>query len=63
MNIVYDWEKSDWTALPLGVKLNKLVKFGKLPVQFSGVYEYNFEDDYVAPEWTINFTVKLLFPI
>ncbi|MFZ0613034.1 MAG: hypothetical protein WAM73_12405 [Desulfobacterales bacterium] len=36
MNITYDWEKNDWTALPLGVKLAKLVKFGKLPVQFSG---------------------------
>ena len=63
MNVTYDWEKSDWTVLPLGIKLAKLVKFGKLPVQFSGAYEYNFADDYVAPEWTINFTVKFLFPL
>ena len=63
MNVTYDWKKSDWTALPLGVKLAKLVKFGKLPVQFSGAYEYNFADDYVAPQWTVNFTVKFLFPI
>jgi hypothetical protein len=63
MNVTYDWKKSDWTALPLGVKLAKLVKFGKLPVQFSGAYEYNFADDYVAPKWTVNFTVKFLFPI
>lgn len=62
MNITYDWEKDDWTALPLGVKVAKLVKFGQLPVQFSGAYEYNFQDDYVAPEWTINFTLKFLFP-
>ena len=62
MNVTNDCEKSDSTALPLGVKLAKLVKFGKLPVQFSGAYEYNFADDYVAPEWTINFTVKFLFP-
>jgi len=63
MNITYDWKKSDWTALPLGVKLAKLVKFDKLPVQFSGAYEYNFADDEVAPKWTVNFTVKFLFPL
>jgi hypothetical protein len=34
-----------------------------MPVQFSGAYEYNFADDEVAPEWTINFTVKFLFPL
>jgi hypothetical protein len=39
------------------------VKFGKLPVQFAGGYEYNFADDHVAPEWTLNFTVKFLFPV
>jgi hypothetical protein len=63
MNITYDWKKDAWTALPLGVKLAKLVKFGKLPVQFAGAYEYNFADDYVAPKWTINFTAKFLFPV
>jgi hypothetical protein len=63
MNLVYDWDRDDWTALPLGVKLAKLVKFGQLPVQFAGSYEHNFADDYVAPEWTFNFTVKFLFPI
>jgi hypothetical protein len=63
MNITYDWDRDAWTALPLGVKLAKLVKFGKLPVQFAGGYEYNFADDYVAPKWTVNLSVKFLFPI
>jgi hypothetical protein len=63
MNITYDWEQDAWTALPLGVKLARLVKFGRLPVQISGAYEYNFADDYVAPQWTVNVTVKVLFPI
>ncbi|HAJ91619.1 MAG TPA: hypothetical protein DCO71_03200 [Gammaproteobacteria bacterium] len=63
MNATYDWNLNDWTNLPLGVKLSKLVKLGDQPVQFSGYYEYNFQDDYIAPEWTVNFTVKLLFPI
>lgn len=44
MNITYDWEKSDWTSLPLGLKLNKMVRFGgKMPVMFSGSYEYNIQ--------------------
>jgi hypothetical protein len=63
MNVTYDWDRDDWTALPLGVKVARLVKFGKVPVQFAGGYEYNFADDYPAPRWTVNFTVKLLFPI
>jgi len=63
MNVTYDWERDAWTVLPLGVKLARLVKFGKLPVQFAGGYEYNFADDYVAPKWTLNFTVKFLFPV
>jgi hypothetical protein len=63
MNITYDWEQNDWMALPLGVKLSKLHKFGRLPVQFSGYYEYNLQDDFVAPKWTVNFTLKFLFPI
>ena len=63
MNATYDWEKKVWTALPLGVKLAKLMKFGGLPVQFIGSYEYNFAEDYVAPKWTVNFTLKFLFPL
>ena len=45
------------------MKVAKLVKFGDLPVQFSGSYEYNFADDDVAPAWSVIFTVKFLFPL
>lgn len=63
MNITYDWNASRWSNLPLGLKLSKLIKFGKQPVQFSGSYEYNFADDAVSPEWTVNLAVKFLFPL
>ena len=63
MNLTYDWEKNEWTQLPFGIKLAKLVKFGPMPVQFSGAYEYNFADNEVAAEWTVNFTLKFLFPL
>jgi hypothetical protein len=32
-------------------------------VQFSGSAEYNFADDQVAPAWSFNLTIKLLFPL
>ena len=62
MTFIYDWQADRWSSLPLGCKLSKLVKFGCLPVQFSGQYEYDFADDKVGPEHTIRFTVKFLFP-
>lgn len=63
MNVTYDWHRDAWAALPLGVKLAKMVKFGKRPVQFTGSYEYNFANDDVALKWTVSFAVKLLLPI
>lgn len=63
MNVTYDWNRNRWTALPLGVKLSKLVKGGGPPIQFSGSYEYNFADDLPSARWTVNLTAKLLFPI
>jgi len=62
MNVTYDWEKDAWVNLPLGIMVSKLHRFGARPVPFSGSYEYNFADDYVAAEWSVNFTVKFLFP-
>lgn len=63
MTMTYDWERDDWTALPLGAKLTRLLRFGELPVQLSGSYEYDFQDDYVGSEWAINLTAKFLFPL
>ena len=63
MNITWDWKQDDWTSLPLGMKVGKLVKFGTHPVTFTVTGEYNFQDDYAAPEWTTNLSVKFLFPL
>jgi hypothetical protein len=63
-NATYDWDKDVWTNLPLGLKVSKLQRFGDLPVQLSGSYEYNFADDVVAAaRWSLNLTLKFLFPI
>ncbi len=62
MTFVYDWDLSEFTSLPLGVKVSKLTKLGGRPVQWQVSYERNFYDEGVAPEETIGFTVKLLVP-
>ena len=63
MTLTYDWEASQWSSLPLGGKLAKLVHFGKMPVQLSAQYEYNFSDDFGGPQDTIRLTAKFLFPL
>ena len=63
MNFTYDWERNDWTSIPLGMRINKMVRFGKLPVAFSGSFEYNFQDEYEAPKWTISFGMKCVLSL
>lgn len=62
MTFSYDYHAGRWSSLPLGVSLSKLVKFGKLPVQFSLQYEHDFADEPRDPEDTVRFAVKFLFP-
>ena len=62
MTFTYDYEAGRWASLPLGAKIAKLVKFGKLPVQFSLQYEHDFADYQGAPQDTLRFAMKFLFP-
>jgi hypothetical protein len=62
MVFTYDWEADEFTSLPLGVKLSKLIRFGDTPVQFVGSYEHEFFDEGVVQADTISFTVKVLLP-
>lgn len=62
MTFVYDWEAGEFTSLPLGWKISKLGKWGKVPVQVIGSYEYNFYDSGTGPEQTIGLTFKMLLP-
>jgi len=39
MQIVYDWDQTKFTSLPLGVSISKLQKFGGQPIQFNLQYE------------------------
>lgn len=62
MSMTYDWERNKWVSLPLGVALNKLVRIGDKPVQFTASYEHNFYDEGVSASDTVNVTAKLLLP-
>jgi hypothetical protein len=55
-------EASAWSSLPLGAKLNKLVRISGHPVQFSLSYERNFADDFAVPRDLYGVSVKLLLP-
>jgi hypothetical protein len=61
MQIVYDWDGSEFTSLPLGLQISKLHKFGDQPVQFSAQYEHNFYDDDVGASDTFRASAKFLF--
>jgi hypothetical protein len=62
MQIVYDWNETRFTRVPLGLQIAKLQRFGEQPVQFSLQYEHNFVEDLVASSDTVRATVKFLIP-
>lgn len=59
---VYDWEKGAWTSAPFGLSFAQIVKVGGQPVKLSLAADYNFIDDYVAPDWTLRLGVALILP-
>lgn len=63
MTATYDWDRHDWTSLPLGVKVSRLFRPADgPPTQLSLQYEHNFADDHVVAEDTWSISVKVLLP-
>lgn len=59
-----NWEADSgqrWTV-PIGGGIGKLHKFGNQPVDFKFQSFYNLESPDMAADWSVQFTVKLLFP-
>ena len=59
-----DWEKpsgNQWTV-PVGGGFGKLVRFGKLPVDFKVQAFTNVEKPTGGPDWSLMFAMKFLFP-
>jgi hypothetical protein len=62
--ITADWEKSSsnqWTV-PFGGGVGRLMRFGKLPVDFKLQAFGNVEKPKGGPDWSVMFAVKFLFP-
>jgi hypothetical protein len=53
----YDLKAGKWTSIPLGGRVAKMTKAGKVPLRLFVDAEYNFADSVVAPEWTFRFAV------
>ena len=58
----YDWERSAFVNLPVGLQLSKVASIGGQSVKWSINPEYNLRDQQGLPEWTIRFGVSLLVP-
>ena len=62
--ITANWEAGSdnrWTV-PLGGGGGRLVKHGKQPVDYKLQVFYNVEKPKLSADWSLQFTVKLLFP-
>jgi hypothetical protein len=62
--ITADWEQGSgdrWTV-PLGLGVGRLVRHGSQPVDYRLAAYSNVEKPSFASNWSLQFTVKLLFP-
>lgn len=57
----YDFERSRWTSMPLGGRVEKLVSIGTLNARLYIEYEHNFKDNDVAPSDIFRFAFVPLF--
>jgi len=62
--ITANWEapSSDRWTVPFGGGIGRLVRFGSQPVDFKLAAYWNAERPTNAPDWSLQFTVKFLFP-
>ena len=62
--ITANWEADSnnrWTV-PLGGRIGKILRLGKLPVNTQLAFYYNVEHPDVGPEWQTRFQFQFLFP-
>lgn len=58
----YDWERSTFVNLPIGVQLSRVVNVGGQSIKWSINPEYNLRDLDGLPEWSVRFGLSLLVP-
>jgi hypothetical protein len=60
--ITANWEIDDEWTVPVGGGIGRLLRIGKIPVDFKLAAYYNVEKQRYGPEWDLQFTVKFLLP-
>ena len=55
LSYTYNFKQNRWAGVPIGGRVEKLVRFGKLPVRLYFDVEYNLMNDDIAPQWTFRF--------
>jgi hypothetical protein len=53
----YDLTNSEWTSIPFGLRVERLVLFGDLPARVYVDAEYNFLSSEIVPKWTFRFAI------
>lgn len=63
-NMVFnmDWNEGKFTSIPLVASIGRVVKLGSIPANIALEPEYNLYHDGLSAEWTVRFSVTLLFP-
>jgi hypothetical protein len=58
----YDWDRSEFVNLPIGLQLSKVASIGGQSVKWSINPEYNLRNLQELPEWSIRLGFALLVP-
>ena len=60
----YDWENDEWTQIPLGVKMGRVLRIGKQPVNIfaGGWYNPVSSDRGASADYAFKLSFSFLFP-
>lgn len=62
LQFAYDWERSQWLSIPIGLQIGRVMPVGGQPMRFSFNPQYNLRDADGLPEWQFLATVSILAP-
>ena len=55
LSYTYNLRQSRWADVPVGGRIEKLVRIGNRPTRIFVDVEYNLRSDDIAPKWTFRF--------
>ena len=55
LSYTYNLRQGSWADVPVGARLEKLIRIGGQPVRLFVDAEYNLRNDDIAPKWTFRF--------